>query len=581
MSRVRKPALRGRRLAAAVWRLLRIYWTSPDAIWGALLLAGAIALELATVRASVLVSDWQRGALDALETRDPGALVTAVGLFVGYFALFVIVSTYRVYVRQVLEIRWRRGLTGHYVNRWIDTSAYAMSYLHGREIDNPDQRIAEDIRDFVASALGLSLTLLAAVATLYSFGGMLWRLSSDWAIPFVSDTFQIPGLLFWVAVAFAIVSMLATHLLGRRLVPINFDRLRYEADFRYGLVRFRDHVEQIALTRGEAVERLGAAARFRHVFDVFLQLIRAERNLTLLTASMGQVNGLVPLLVAAPAYLAGLLTLGMIYQTRVAYEHVSGALSWFVNAYREIARWRANIERLAALADAMNATARDLDAGALEIAPAEAGALRLSELRLDTPDGRALVETASAQLAQGDRVAIVGGTGSGKSTLFRAIAGLWPFGAGRIERPPREQMLFVPQWPYLPIGTLRAVLSYPAAEGTFPDSRIRDVLQLLGIGHLAGRLDQVEPWDERISAVEQQLVGIARALLHEPEWVVLDDATSGLDEATERRAYQHLLARLPRSTVLAAGPRGPALELLPRRWKLVPGAAGGATLEAA
>jgi putative ATP-binding cassette transporter len=581
MSRVRKPALRGLRLAAAIWRLLRIYWTSPDAVWGALLLAGAIALELATVRASVLVSDWQRGAVEALETRDPGALVTAVGLFVGYFALFVVVSTYRVYVRQVLEIRWRRGLTAHYVNRWIDTSAYALSYLHGREIDNPDQRIAEDIRDFVASALGLSLTLLAAVATLYSFGGLLWRLSSDWTMPFVSETFQIPGLLFWAAIAFAAISMLATHLLGRRLVPINFDRFRYEADFRYGLVRFRDHAEQIALTRGEAVERLGATARFRHVFDVFLQLVRAERNLTLLTASMGQLNGLVPLLVAAPAYLAGLLTLGAIYQTRVAYEHVSGALSWFVNAYREIARWRANIERLATLADALDATARDLEAGALEIAPAESGALRLAGVRLDTPDGRALVEARSAQLGQGDRVAIVGGTGSGKSTLVRAIAGLWPFGAGRIERPPRQQMLFVPQWPYLPIGTLRAVLSYPAAEGTFSDSRIREVLQLLGIGHLAARLDQVEPWDERISAVEQQLVGIARALLHEPEWVVLDDATSGLDEAAERRAYQHLLARLPGSTVLAAGPRAPALELLPQRWKLVPGAAGGATLEAA
>jgi putative ATP-binding cassette transporter len=280
----------------------------------------------------------------------------------------------------VLEIRWRRGLTGHYVGRWVGGQAYGQTQLHGGEIDNPDQRVAEDIRDFVASALGLSLSLLAAVATLASFGGLLWSLSSGWVIPVGGAERQVPGLLLWVAIAFAVVSMWLTHLLGRRLVPINYDRFRYEADFRYGLVRFRDHVEAVALGRGEAVERLGAVDRFRRVVDVFFQLIGAELQLGILTASLGRMNSLVPLLLAAPSYFAGLVTLGLIVQTRVAYDQVSGALSWFVNAYREIARWRANIERLAAFADVMDATARDLARAGIRIARAEPVGFRLVDL---------------------------------------------------------------------------------------------------------------------------------------------------------------------------------------------------------
>jgi putative ATP-binding cassette transporter len=480
----------------------------------------------------------------------------------------VLVSSFRVYVRQVLEIRWRRGLTGHFVGRWVGGQAYVQAQLHGGEIDNPDQRIAEDVRDFVASALGLSLSLLAAVATLASFGGLLWRLSSGWVIPVGGARQQVPGLLLWVAIAFAALSMWLTHLLGRRLVPINFDRFHYEADFRYGLVRFRDHVEEVALGSGEAVERLGAVQRFRRVVGVFLQLIRAELELGILTASLGRLNSLVPLLLGAPSYFAGLVTLGLIVETRVAYDQVSGALSWFVNAYREIARWRANIERLAAFADVMDATASDLARAGVRTAIAGPEAIRLVDVRLEAPGGRVLLEGANASVGAGDRVALLGASGRGKTTLFRSLAGLWPFGAGRIERPARERMLFVPQRPYLPLGTLRAVISYPAAEGRFDDAQIREALALVGLGHLAERLDAVEPWDQQLSAHEQQLLAIARALLQQPEWLLLDEATSGLDEPTERRICEILLERLPRAGVIAAGLRPPALELMPRRWTL-------------
>jgi putative ATP-binding cassette transporter len=255
-------------------------------------------------------------------------------------------------------------------------------------------------------------------------------------------------------------------------------------------------------------------------------------------------------------------------QTRVAYDQVSGALSWFVNAYREIARWRANIERLAAFADVMDATARDLARAGVRTATAGPEAIRLVDVRLEAPGGRVLLEGASAAVGAGDRVALLGAPGRGKTTLFRSLAGLWPFGAGRIERPPRERMLFLPQRPYLPLGTLRAVVSYPAAECSFDDARIREALGLVGLGHLEARLDAVEPWEQQLSVHEQELLAIARALLQQPDWLLLDEATSALDEPTERRVCEVLLERLPRTGVIAAGLRPRTMELMSRRWTL-------------
>ncbi len=581
MASVRRPALRGVRLASALWRLLRIYWGTADARGGALLLAGAIALELLTVQASLYASEAQRRLVEGLELRDAEAFFTALGFLVSFLLVFVLVSTYRIYVRQTLEVRWRRGLTTHFLGRWIGPNAYGQSQLHGDEIDNPDQRIAEDIRDFVASALGLSLSLLSAVSTLVAFGGLLWSFSAGWQVPIAGWQLQIPGLLLWVAIVFAIFSMGVTHLTGRRLVPINFDRLRMEADFRYGLVRFRDNVEQIALSGGEAVERAGAVARFRHVVHVFTRQIRAERNLNLLTGGVGQLSSLAPFLIAAPGYFANLLTIGMIVQARVAYDQVSGALLWFVNAYREIARWRANIERLASLLGAMDATQRELAVSGPQLVEAEGRVLRLEGLRLETREGRVLLDGATAQLSPGERVAVVGAAGVGKSTLFRALAGIWPFGSGRVERPPSERMFFLPQRPYLPLGTLRAAVSYPAAEGSFSDARIGAALELVGLGQLVAELDQVESWQQRVSEHEQQLLAFARVLLHEPDWLLLDRATSNLDEASEKKLYELLLAQLPHTSVLSCGVRGATLSLLPRRWTLAAEPGGAAVLRAA
>ncbi|MBX3023609.1 ABC transporter ATP-binding protein/permease [bacterium] len=584
MSELRMPrsAVFGRAFARELWRLVRIYWTSRSARWGGLLLLGAISLELATVYGNVLLSDGQRRIFDALGDRAAADFGVGLTFFLAAALGTLLAATFRIYLRQRLEIHWREFLTNDYVHRWVGAQAYWQAELHQGDIDNPDQRIAEDIRDFVASALGLSLSLLSAVVTLASFGGILWQLSGRWPIHVGDVAYHVPGLMMWVAIIYAVLAMWVTHLVGRKLVPINFDRLRCEADFRYGLVRFRDHAEAVLLARGEGVEQTSLAANFRCVVANYLRLIGAQRDLTLLTSGIGHANTVVPLLIAAPLFFAGHLTLGMVAQVRVAYAEVSGALTWFVNAYQEIARWRANIERLSTFARAMRTTAKEVDPdrAGLHVAPGSEPVLRLTDVRLDAPSGTVLVRGANGTVRAGERVAILGTAGTGKTTLFRAIAGLWPFGAGRIEIPAAARIQFVPQRAYLPIGTLRAAVTYPSPPDDVPAERIAEVLEMLGLGHLAPHLDERAHWEQRLSGAEQQRLAVARVFVQCPDWLFLDEITSALDEASEQQVYELLAERLPNVTVVAVAQRPIALRHFPRRWYLSPVDHGPAMLQA-
>lgn len=580
--RRRRRAVFGAAFARDLWRLIRVYWTSRAARWGAVLLVAAISLELLTVYGNVELSDGQRRIFDALGDRNPSDFAVGLTYFLGAALGTLLASTFRIYLRQRLEIHWREYLTNDYVRRWVGEQAYWQAELHQGDIDNPDQRISEDIRDFVASALGLSLSLLSAVVTLVSFGGILWRLSGLWPIHIGRVEYHVPGLMMWVAIVYAVFAMWVTHLVGRKLVPINFDRLRCEADFRYGLVRFRDHAEAVLLARGQGVEQTSLAANFRCVVANYLRLIGAQRDLNLFTGGIGHANTIMPLLIAAPLFFAGSLTLGMVAQVRVAYAEVSGALTWFVNAYQEIARWRANIERLTTFAHAMRTTAREIDPdrAGLHLAPSGAPLLRLSDVRLDAPNGTALVQGANATVHAGERVAILGTAGTGKTTLFRAIAGLWPFGAGRIEIPNAERVQFIPQRAYLPIGTLRAAVTYPSPADDVPPDRIAEVLQLLGLGHLVARLDESAHWEQRLSGAEQQRLAVARVFVQRPDWLFLDEITSALDEASEQQVYELLAEHLPNVTVVAVAQRPIALRHFPRRWYLTPVDHGPALLQA-
>jgi putative ATP-binding cassette transporter len=568
--------------ARRLWRLTRLYWSSRDAVRGGLLLALAVGLELGTVYGNFVLADTQRRIYDALQDRVASSFFQGIGLFLAIALVFVLVSVYRIFVRQALEIRWRNWLTGYLLEKWVSPHACCQMELLHAEADNPDQRIAEDTRNYVASALGLSLSLLSAFATLVSFAGLLWSLSGDWPIGVGGIEIRVPGFMMWVAIAYALFASWITHRVGRRLVPINFDRLRLEADFRFGLVRFRENAEAVGLAGGEERERLGALERFRRVVGNWWELIRAQRNLALFTTSIGQLNGAVPLLVAAPGYFLGQLTLGRVAQTGIAYAQVSGALVWFVNAYQEIAQWRASIERLLTFLDAMETSeARVMRPGGVSVKPGDGTALRLSDLHLELPSGRPLLDGGDVSIGPGERVVVVGPSGAGQTTLLRAIAGHWPFGRGRIQLPAGARTMFLSQQPYLPIASLRAAVSYPAPEGTFPDERIREALGSIGLGDLIDRLDEVDHWEKRLSSGEQQRLAFARVLLHQPGWVFLDDATGALDEETERRMYAILTDRLPRASVVSIAHR-PAVERYhARRWTLVRPEEGPARLEAA
>ena len=526
-------------------------------------------LELATVYGAVLVARTQAAVIDVLQERNVAAFLGALGYQAAAMLGTILAGTFRIYVRQILEIRWRRKMTAEYLRRWMTPEAYWQLELHGAAMDNPDQRIAEDIRIYVASALGLSLSLMSSAVALASFGGMLWGLSRGWPLTLPTGDVYVTGLLMWVALAYAIFAMRITHAVGRKLVPINFDKLRYEADFRYGLVRFRDQVEPVGFSRGEVIERRRLLQRFGSIVENWWELIRAQRDLSLLTLGLGQMNGVVPMLLAAPAYFGGHLTLGKITQVGFAYGQVSGALTWFVNAYQEIAQWRASIERLASFADVMETTSRELaHAKRLEISHHDDAALRLHDVVLHKPDGRPLVR-AGVSIAPGESIALVGPTGAGKTTLLRALAGLWPFGVGRIEIPEGAELHFVPPRPYLPVGSLRFALTYPEPEDHYSDEAIREALEVFDLGGLVDSLGEHAQWHVRLSVAEQQRLSLVRVLVKEPEWLFLDEATSALDEAMEARAYAVLRERLPRATLLSIAHRPSVAALHERRWVLV------------
>ena len=581
MSPAQKPTVQGRQLARAMWRLIRPYWSSPDAKWSLLLLGLGVALQFGGVYASVLVADAQRDVGNALGARDLAGFRRGIGSMIAFMLLSVVVPSYSEWVTQLIRVRWRRWFTGHYIARWIGPHAYCQGELHRGQLDNPDVRIAEDVRDFVASALGLSLSLLASVVTLVSFGAMLWNLSSDWAIPIAGRTTQIPGLMLWVAVGFALFSMWITNRVGRKLTPLNFDRIRVEADFRYSLVRYRDKVEAVALTHGEAVERLGAVGRFQRVVENFLDLVRAQRNLSILTQSLGQASSLVPLAVAGLAYFAG---------PGAARHHRADPLR--VRPGRRRARSGSSTRTRRSRAGARTSnvsrasptrwtprSASSRAAGSRSSAPSPSGSSssisrsRRRAARCCSTSSTRRCSGASASRSRGGRAAVA-------RLLIRALAGIWPFGAGRIEQPARDRMFFLSRRPYLPIGSLRAAVCYPSAPGAFPDEQIVAALRTFGLDALATRLDDDEPWEQKLSAHEQQRLALARVLLQKPDWIVFDEATSDLDEAMEAKVYEVLAQQLPNAAVLAVAERPGALERLPRRWTLTESAGGRVALEA-
>ncbi len=547
---------------AIVWRIASPYFNSEDRWPGRILLAAVIVIELSIVGINVLLNSWNNTFYNALQDKDWNAFIYQLGYFCVLATIYIFLAVYQLYLNQWLQIRWRRWLTQAYLDRWLAEANHYRMQLLGDAADNPDQRIAEDVKEFIDSGttgvgiLPIGLGLLNSVVTLGSFAIILWNLSGTAPLHLFGMTWAIPGYLFWAALFYAVIGTLLTHLVGRALTALNFQQQRYEADFRFNLVRVRENSEQIALLDGEQTERNRLLTRFGNIAGNWLAIMSRQKKLTFLTAGYGQVSSVFPFVVVSPAYFAGAIQLGGLMQTASAFGSVQGALSFFVTAYRSIAEWRAVIERLAGFDESI-ATARAAATRppVIALAPSDAGIVSFKDLAVQLPNGAPLVNANDLSIKLGERVLVSGPSGSGKSTLFRALAGIWPFGKGTITVPKNARVMILPQRPYFPIATLAAAVAYPAEPDSFDAGKVAELIEAVGLSALASRIEQEAHWNRMLSLGEQQRLGIARALLYAPDFLFLDEATASLDELAEAALYQLLERRLARATIVSIGHR--------------------------
>ena len=561
------------------WRMIRPYWFSEDRWPARGLLLVIVTLTLGMVYLNVLLNQWNNDFFSALQERDAPMFrqqLVRVGWLVG---VFIVLAVYQLYLNQMLEIRWRRWLTERYLRAWLADGAYYRMQFVARETDNPDQRIAEDIQLLISQTLALSIGGLRSLVTLVTFVAILWSLSGNLTVSVGGLSLVLPGYMVWVSLLYALGGTWLTDWIGRPLVRLNFDRQRYEADFRFSLVRFRENTEGVALYRGEADEFRGFRQLFEAVVGNWWGIMRRQKRLTTFTSGYSQGAWIVPSVVAAPRYFSGELTLGGFMQTVGAFNQVQDALSFFVVSYKEIAAWFAVVERLAGFDRTLERLRTErATSGGVRHSDGDDTRLTVEDVDLHLPDGQPLMANVNLSLLPGDSVLLGGASGSGKSTLFRAIAGIWPFGRGEIRAPRNARVLFLPQRPYLPIGTLRSVVSYPMPADGVDDATLREALEAVGLLGLVGRLDEAGHWALQLSPGEQQRIAFARALVQKPDWLFLDEATSAVDEATEARLYQLVRDRLAGTTVFSVGHRATLRAFHARQLEVRPATSGPASI---
>jgi vitamin B12/bleomycin/antimicrobial peptide transport system ATP-binding/permease protein len=536
------------------WRLAKPYWVSEEK-WSARgLLLAVVALNLGNVYISVRINEWNNAFYNALQKLDGAEFFRQLGVFCILAAAFIVMAVYAQYLSQMLQIRWRRWLTRRYLGAWLADRSYYHLELKSAT-DNPDQRISEDLNQFTSYVLTLSLGRLTAVVSLGSFLGILWGLSGPANIPLGSWSLHIPAYLVWAALLYAGVGTWLTIKIGRPLVPLNFDQQRLEANFRFSLVRLRENAESVALYRGEAMELGVFQERFRGVFENFWQIMKRQKRLSWFTSGYAQIAVIFPVVVVAPRYFAKQIGLGGLMQVVGAFSAVQSSLSFIITSYTSIAAWQAVTERLSGFEERLSAIQRSThEPQELAIRREESG-VAIDDVDLDLPNGTPLLRGVAFASEPGAAVLINGPTGAGKSTLLRALAGIWPYGRGEI-RLAKGRILFVPQRPYLPLGTLAAVLRYPGGESdSLPATTLAAVLKQVGLGALINELDDVHDWSQRLSPGEQQRLAFARIFLTKPALVFLDEVTSALDERSEAELYGLLRTAPWRPTIVSVGHR--------------------------
>jgi vitamin B12/bleomycin/antimicrobial peptide transport system ATP-binding/permease protein len=541
---------------ASVWRIAAPYFRSEDRFAGWALLAAVIIIELSLVGIDVLLNQWRNRFYNALQEKNWEVFVSEIGVFTVLAAGNVVLVVYQLYLNQWLQIRWRRWMTSRYLGEWLQGANHYRMQLQGDVADNPDQRIADDLRLFVDHTLDIGIGLLSAVVTLVSFVIILWGLSAEAPLHVGGRQFDIPGYLVWGALIYAVFGTALAQWIGSPLVNLDFQQQRVEADFRFNLVRVRENSEQIALLAGESAERQRLAERFGRVVANWYGIMSRTKRLTAFTRSYAQAAEIFPYILAAPAYFADKIQLGGLMQTGSAFGSVQTSVSFFVANYRGLAEWRAIIARLDGFETAIaKAAALTGSPGSINVKQAGSDSIDLRELLVRLPNGTPLVSAEGFSVRGHERVLLSGPSGAGKSTLFRAIAGIWPFGSGSVAIPAGATLMMLPQRPYFPIARLADAVAYPAEAHAISSDRVREAVISVGLVELAQRLDEEAHWNRMLSPGEQQRLGLARALLHNPQYLFLDEATASLDESAEAVLYRLIEEKLPDTTIVSIGHR--------------------------
>jgi putative ATP-binding cassette transporter len=539
-----------------------------------------VVINQAEVAIIVRLNFFNKAWFDAIERHDAETFwKQLLFIFTPYAFIYVSMTVIELFVQQMLVIRWRTWLTNHFTSRWLaHHNHYRVSLVEG-QTDNPDQRISEDIFRFInggndgsSATYGLydfSILLISTVTTLVSFSIVLWSLSESFTFP--GTDVAMPGFLFWVALIYAAVGTLVTHLIGRPLIRLYFQRQHMEADFRFSLARLREYTEQVALLGGEDAEKNILGGRFGALVANYLAVTYRRMRVYGFTQMFSQLSPIIPFIFTAPFYFLRKIDLGTMTQTAQAFGQVAGALTFFVSYYMYLASFKSVVDRLNSFDMAIDQAEALINAGPARVSGA-AGAndVYLEDVELRLPDRRRILEAKRLELARGQSVLLSGPSGSGKSTLFRAIAGIWPYGGGRVRVPERAHVMVIPPKPYIPIGTLRSAVTYPAVAGTHADADIRGALVDARLGELAGELDHEEVWSQRLSSGEQQRLAVARALLVRPDWLFLDESTSAVEEKLEADLYAVLAQRLPNTTVISIGHRSTLKPLHKRHLEMTP-----------
>lgn len=541
------------RFLGKVWQLSKPYWQSEEKWIARGLLLAIVVLNLGMVYMSVILNKWNSDFYNALQELDKDAFTHLILKFSIIAAIFIAIAVYRIYLNMMLQLRWRRWLTNAYFSEWLSDRSYFQLERGNHQTDNPDQRIAEDIDQFTGDTLNLSLGLLNSVVTLASFITILWGLSSPLNIDIAGHHINIPGFMVWAALLYAVVGSFIMHKIGKPLIGLNFMQQKFEANFRYSMVRLRENAEGVALYNGEDKERELLEWRFTDVWKNTWQIMRKQKQIVGFNSGYNQIAIIFPIIIAAPSFFSGAIKLGGLMQVNNAFAQVMGAVSWFVDSYASIASWKASVDRLTTYNQDMIETKQQAAHSKLLVSRHQDHHLAINQCAIKLPNGTTLSDLNQLTLQAGQHTLISGQSGIGKSTLMKTIAGIWPFSEGNIEL--AERSLFLPQKPYLPTGTLREVLCYPNVDINISDQYIEQLLSDCQLAHFRHKLDDTEQWSHTMSPGEQQRVAIVRALILKPTWLFLDKATSSLDEETESYLYQLLASRLPDTTLVSIAHR--------------------------